>query len=157
MCDCFPRFVISLSGKVFLHEGGAPGSWQDVTQLRRMQLGQFPWRFLRSEALDGVTDIILADGGFIRVNPIFDRHCLCPPQNFAADSPEAAQYTVHRHFRTISENVPGAIKNMFSVIDSPPKVGFRAAPKIHKAAVFLYNFLKTREGFLGADRYDWMV
>ena len=115
--------MIGLSGKIFLHEGGAPGSWQDVTHLRKMRLGRFPWEYFREESLDGVTDIILADGAFISVNPAFDPHCICPPRNFATGSPEAAQYAVHRHFRVISENVPGAIKNLFAVIDSPPKVG----------------------------------
>lgn len=117
------RFVIGMSGKVLLHEGGAPGSWQDVTHLRKMRLGRAPWEFFRQESLDGVTDMLLADGAFISVSPAFDPHCLCPPQNFAPGSPEAAQYAVHRHFRVVSENVPGAIKNLFEVIDSPPKVG----------------------------------
>ena len=139
-----------------MHCGGAPGSWQDVIQMRDMDLGQRPWKYLREEAVDGVTDIILSDGGFLRVNDSYDPHNLSPPQNFAPNSFEADQYEVHRQFRTLVENVPGAIKNMFRIIDHPQKVDYVTQPLLHKTAVCLYNFLKVREGLLGEGRFDWM-
>ena len=106
-----------------MFSGGAPGSQQDVVQLRGMDIGKHPWRYLRTGALDGVTDMILSDGGFISVTPTFDRHNCSPPQNFAPGSDEAAQYAVHTHFRSTVEHVPGAIKNLFHVVDQPSALG----------------------------------
>lgn len=182
-----------MTGQVFMYSGGAPGSQQDVVQLRNTDIGRRPWAYFRTEALDGVTDMVISDGGFISVTPTFDHHNCSPPQNFEPGSDEAAQYAVHTHFRSTVEHVPGAIKNLFHVVDQPSKLGeylacdgkfgmrkpmcdislntillrqssphpfgtsgYKGQPRVHQAAVFLYNFLKQREGLLAENRYDWM-
>ena len=63
---------------------------------------------------------------------------------------------MHRYWRAASENTPGALKLLFPVIDTPLKVDYDLHPQVHRAAVYIYNYMKARGGPLAEGRYNWM-
>ena len=149
-------YYIDHEGRIAHSDHGAPGSWVDVRHLRATVVAEHPGRFFRRTPTSDVSDITLGDGIFVGIGGVLDDHFLVPPRAPFTSELQSDQYRLHRHYRAISENVPGQLKLMFPIVDTECRMHYRLKPQIERACVLLYNAVKEVDGFLAEDRYTWL-
>ena len=127
-----------------------------LRHLRATVVADDPGRFFRRTPTSEVSDITLGDGIFAGIGGILGDHWLIPPRAPFTSALQSDQHRLRRHYRAISENVPGQVKALFPIVDASLKIHYRLKPQIERACVLLYNAVKEVGGFVAEGRHAWL-